>query len=54
MTKRTFFGFGLMLVTAWPAAVQGQTPVARTADPQVEIVQTVGCVEQRTDDAGGW
>ena len=54
MTKRTFFGFGLMLATAWPPAVQGQTQVARTADPQVEIVQTVGCVVQRTDDAGGW
>ncbi len=56
MTKRTAFAVGLMMATAWSATVQGQFGglTARLKDPQVQIVQTVGCVEQRGDDAGGW
>ena len=54
MTKRTVLAFGLMMATAWPAAVCGQTVTARLKDVQVQIVQTVGCVEQRGGDAGGW
>ncbi|MCH7747201.1 MAG: hypothetical protein IH939_03805 [Acidobacteria bacterium] len=54
MTKRTVLAFGLMMATAWPAVVHGQTVTARLKDVQVQIVQTVGCVEQRGDDAGGW
>ncbi len=56
MTKRTAFACGLMVATAWPVAVHGQFGglTARLKDPKVQIVQTVGCVEQRGDDAGGW
>ena len=54
MTKRTVLASGLMMATAWPAAVYGQTVTARLKDVQVQIVQTVGCVEQRGDDAGSW
>jgi len=54
MTRRTFCVFGLMIATAWPVAVHAQTPTARTADPQVEIVQTVGCVERRSGADGTW
>ncbi len=39
---------GVIAVTT-PTAVQGQRP-----DPQVEIVQTVGCVDQRNGDAATW
>ncbi len=56
MIKRTAFACGLMVATAWPVAVHGQFGglTARLKDPKVQIVQTVGCVEQRGDDAGGW
>ena len=42
------------VVCAAPSAAFGQRLAARTAKPQVEIVQTVGCVERRTGDAGEW
>jgi len=56
MIKRAAFACGLMVATAWPVAVHGQFGglTARLKDPKVQIVQTVGCVEQRGDDAGGW
>ena len=55
-TQRMAVAFGLIMAAGWPAAVHGQLGglTARTADPKVKIVQTVGCVEQRGDDAGDW
>ncbi len=39
-----------MVAMIWPAAVEGQ----RRPEPQVEIVHTVGCVEQRAGDPTTW
>ena len=36
----------------WPSAVEGQARPER--EPQVEIVQTVGCVEERSGDSATW
>ncbi len=49
MTHRTVFVLAAMIAMMWPAAVQAQRP-----EPQVEIVQTVGCVEQRNGDDATW
>ena len=49
MTHRTVLMLAVMIAVTWPTAVQGQRP-----DPQVEIVQTVGCVELRNDDVATW
>ncbi len=49
MTNRTIPVLAAMIAMALPTAVRGQRP-----DPQVEIVQTVGCVEMRNDDDATW
>ena len=49
MTKRMVLLFAAMIAVTAPTAVQGQQP-----EPQVEIVQTVGCVDQRNGDAATW
>ena len=49
MINRTIPVLGAMIAMTWPTAVRGQR-----SDPQVEIVQTVGCVELRNDDAATW
>ena len=53
MTNRAVFLAGLALAAViamtWPTSVQGQR-----SEPQVDIVQTVGCVEMRNDDAATW
>ena len=54
MTRLMVGAVGLMVATMSAVSVHAQGLTARTADPEVEIVQTVGCVEQRGDDAGGW
>ncbi len=38
-----------VIAMTWPTSVQGQRP-----EPQVDIVQTVGCVEMRSGDAATW
>ena len=49
MTNRTVPVLAAMIAMTWPTAVQGQRP-----EPQVEIVQTVGCVELRNGDDATW
>ena len=46
----------LVAVAVWatPPPVFGQRLAARTAKPDVEIVQAVGCVERRGGDAEQW
>ena len=39
---------------AWPTAALAQGEAAAKTKPQVEIVQTLGCAEQRDDGATGW
>ena len=55
-TKRMVLAGGLMIAAGWPTAVHAKLGglTARTTDPEVQLVQTVGCVEQRGEDAGGW
>ncbi len=49
MTNRMAPVLAAMITMTLPTAVQGQRP-----DPQVEIVQTVGCAEARSDGAAWW
>ncbi len=49
MSNRTVLVLAATMVVSWPAAVAGQDK-----SPQVEIVQTVGCVEQRGGDMPTW
>ncbi len=49
MTNRMVLLLAAMVAVTAPTAVQGQRP-----EPQVEIVQTVGCVDQRNGDAATW
>ena len=49
MSNRTVFVLAATIAVSWPAAVAGQDK-----SPQVEIVQTVGCVEQRGGDTPTW
>ena len=49
MTHRTVLVLAAMIAMTWPTSVEGQRP-----EPQVEIVQTVGCVELRNGDAATW
>lgn len=53
MTNRTVLVAALalaaMITMTWPTSVQGQR-----AEPQVDIVRTVGCVEMRNGDAATW
>jgi hypothetical protein len=49
MSSRTVLVLAAVIAVSWPAAVAGQDK-----SPQVEIVQTVGCVEQRGGDAPTW
>ena len=50
---RNALAVAVVAATAWPNAVQGQA-TARTNEPQIEIVHTVGCVEQRDGNPAGW
>ena len=52
--KRTVSAAALLTVALYPLASQGQPPAAGTEDPKVDIVQTVGCVEQRSDPDVTW
>ncbi len=53
--KRAVFVLALVMATAWPTAALAQREgAAKTSEPQVEIVQTLGCAEQRDDGATGW
>ena len=50
MSDRAVLVLAAMVAMAWPAAVEGQ----RRPEPQVEIVQAVGCVERRSGDPDTW
>ena len=50
---RTALAVAVVATTAWPDAVQGQA-TARTDEPQIEIVHTIGCVEQRAGNPAAW
>ena len=39
------------MAVAWPASGEGQR---RRPEPQVEIVQSVGCAEERAGDSATW
>ena len=63
MTSRTVIEHALvatvatvatMIAAASPRAGTGQQATGKTTEPQVAIVQTVGCVEQRGGDAVTW
>lgn len=57
MTIRTMIASGLLAAVAWmppPGAVAGQRQAAGRPEPQVEFVQTVGCVERRIREASTW
>ena len=43
-----------LTVAVYPVASHGQRPAAGTEEPKVHIVQTVGCVEQRSDTGVTW
>ncbi len=54
-TYRTVFSLALLMAAAWPMAALGQRQAsAKTSETQVEIVQAVGCAEQRDNGATGW
>ncbi len=45
----------LVTATAWPMATLAQhETAAKSSEPKVEIVMTVGCAEKRHDGATGW
>jgi hypothetical protein len=52
--KRTVRVAALLTAALYPLVSQGQPPAAGTEDPKVDIVQTVGCVEQRSDTDVTW
>jgi hypothetical protein len=56
MTMRTALTVGLLVVaTAFTVAAAGeQRARTRRPEPQVEFVQTVGCVERRTREESTW
>ncbi len=56
MTIRTILAAALVTATIAPpiATAAGQRPAARRPKPQVEVVQTVGCVEQRISEETTW
>lgn len=52
---RAVFAWALVTATAWPTAALAQREAtAKTSKPQVEIVHTLGCAEQRDHGATGW
>ena len=52
--KRAVRAVVLLTAAVYPVASHGQPPAAGTDDPKVDIVQTVGCVEQRSDTGVTW
>ena len=56
MTTRTLLVAGLTAAALAPqiATAAGQRPSAGRPEPQVEVVQTVGCVEQRISQETTW
>ncbi len=46
----TVLALGAIAAMTWPTAVEGQ----RRPEPQVDIVETVGCVEERSGDQATW
>ena len=52
--KRAVCVLGVLAVALSPVAAHGQPPAAGSEDPKVDIVQTVGCVEQRSDAGVTW
>ena len=57
MTIRTIFTTGLLAAAAGTplsGAAAGQRQAASRPEPQVEFVQTVGCVERRTRENTTW
>lgn len=56
MTTRTLLVAALAAATLAPqtATAAGQRPSAARPEPQVEVVQTVGCVEQRISQETTW
>ena len=50
MSNRTALVLGAIAAMLWPATVEGQG----RPEPQVEIVQTVGCVEERDGNPAAW
>jgi len=43
-----------LIAVTWPAGVQGQRAQPRGPEPQVPIVQTLGCVEARNGSTTTW
>ena len=54
IAHRTVLALTVVLAATWPMAVHGQRPGASDPEPQVEIVQTVGCAERRNGEAVTW
>ena len=56
MAIRTVLTAGLLVAATAlpPAAVGGQQAGTRRPEPQVQFVQTVGCVERRTREESTW
>ena len=55
MTTRTLLAAALAAATVAPlTAAAEQRPSAGRPEPQVEVVQTVGCVEQRISQESTW
>ena len=55
MTNRTLLAAALAAATLAPTIVSAeQRPASRRPKPQVEVVQTVGCVEQRISEETTW
>jgi len=50
MSNGTALVLGAIAALSWPMASEGQ----QRPDPQVEIVQTVGCVEERGGEPPAW
>ena len=50
MSSRPALVLGAIAALSWPAATEGQ----QRPEPQVEIVQTLGCVEERSGDPPAW
>ena len=56
MTRRVGLVAAIAVTTLWwpPVTAEGQRRAADVAKPQVEIVQTVGCVERPSGGEAAW
>lgn len=54
MTNRSVLAIALAIGALWPSRMAAQTAEAAKPKVQVEVVQTVGCVERRNGEPATW